>query len=327
MSKFIFILFILISITLRECFSQCLLYNEIKSATGYINGYSCAVEYENHFYLGGYGISDTDETVSNNSDYYSLLVKTDACGNTIWKKFIRDEVYGSMITSILQYDGYIYVMGGTAENARTGTAFIDKLNTDGEVIWQKIYRTKNNDINGANFFIDNNRIIVYGNHENVEGFLNMENMHLMVIDTSGFLLKEIEYNRDNGKSTFFKIYKQKWGYVTVSYVEINFKYGQDSILYEKGVLIGILNNNFEMISLDTIKSNYTTTLLSIDYNAQLNKYILHLACYYRSDSSHNQIAFLDSTGKLEKIIEDPYSPIFEPTNLISYKDGWVSCQI
>ncbi|MEI6881515.1 MAG: T9SS type A sorting domain-containing protein, partial [Bacteroidota bacterium] len=34
-----------------------------------------------------------------------------------------------------------------------------------------------------------------------------------------------------------------------------------------------------------------------------------------------QIAFLDSTGKVEKIIDDPKN--FLPSNIIAYKDGWI----
>ena len=315
-------MFVLLSIALRESFSQCLFYNEIKSATGIINGYSCGLEYKNNYYLAGCGYSDTDETVSNNSDYYSLLVKTDACGNTIWKKFIRDQIYGSGISRIIQYDGYIYVMGGTAENARKGTVFFDKLNEDGDVIWQKVYRSKNNDINTYDFFIDNNQIIAYGNHENMEGFLNMENMHLMVIDTAGSLLKEIEYNRDNGYSTFLKMFKTNRGYVAL-FGSDNFKYSKDSILYS-GSGVYFLNNNFDLIGMDTFKSNYYTGPSLIDFNPALKKYILHLTHWISNDTTHRQIAILDSIGKLEKIIEDPFEQNLTPQNLIAFDSGWVA---
>ncbi len=320
MNKFIFILVLLTSFTLRESFSQCLLFNEIKSATD-LSNYNRATEYNNYYYLTGLGIKDTNE-LNKNFSSYAVLVKADKCGNTMWKYFYDNEnsFYGNTVDDILAYDGYIYLLGGTQEQAAQGTSFIAKIDQNGKLIWYKIYRTNSNDITAYRFFLQNNTLVCYGYHEQRLNRPLLTNPYIMCIDTSGKMLWEKEHIQNNGQTRYLGIHSINKYFVGIIGPSFNYKYGKDSILYD-GVLTCILDSQYNIINIDTIKNGFGSGVNLTAYNPELKQITIYLKHYVSSDSSICQIAFLDSTGKVEKIIDDPYN--FLPNVVIPYRDGWL----
>ena len=311
------------TIALREGFSQCLLYSETKSASAY-SEYCDALEYNSNYYFVGGGVNDNDESIDLGW-YNAMIIKTDRCGNTLWKKFIGPiGTFDNIISDIVYDKGYIYIIGGTGEDASQSTNFIAKLDENGSLIWYKVYRTNNNDISCSKLLIDNEKIIAYGYHEIFNNIKFSFNMYIMEIDTAGNIIKEHEYYPNNGKTTIMKLYKKNLGYMAICGSVNNFRYGVDSVLFEGGTILCKLDDKLGIENIDTLKSQYNTNLNLIDYNAALQKYIIHLSKWISNDSSHRQIAFLDSTGKLEKIIEDPFEQNLTPQNLIAYDSGWVA---
>ena len=142
------------TIALREGFSQCLLYSETKSASAY-SEYCDALEYNSNYYFVGGGVNDNDESIDLGW-YNAMIIKTDRCGNTLWKKFIGPiGTFDNIISDIVYDKGYIYIIGGTGEDASQSTNFIAKLAENGSLILYKVYRTNNNDISCSKLLIVN----------------------------------------------------------------------------------------------------------------------------------------------------------------------------
>ncbi len=172
-------MFIFFSITLRESFSQCLLFNESKLANSY---YNHAIEFNNAYYMVGAGTLDNNEN-NYHSDFSAMVVKSDKCGNTLWRNYYDNKqgyFYNNTIYKAIGSDGYLYLLGGTQENARAGTTFVAKINEEGRLIWYKIFHPDENDITSSNFFIDNNQLVIYGNHEDKSKVPLQLKMFLMV---------------------------------------------------------------------------------------------------------------------------------------------------
>ncbi|MCX6186339.1 MAG: hypothetical protein NTU43_04970 [Bacteroidetes bacterium] len=231
MSRYKFILLIIFSLTLGEAFSQCLLFNEIKSASTQ-NGFFKAAEYNNNYYMVGAGIDVTDEKQAD-SYFNAMIVKTDVCGKTLWKKFIGQIGFlDNTLTDIICYEGFIYVLGLTTENSRQSTNFMAKLDLDGNLIWYQTYRTNNNDITCYRMILYNNTFLVYGYHEIFEKFPVTNNMFIMEIDTTGKMIKEHEYLVNNGRTYFGKMFKIRNGFLAFGAGNNGFRYGKDSVVYD-----------------------------------------------------------------------------------------------
>jgi len=296
-----------------------LLFNEIKSATTQ-SVYNKAIEYNNNFFIIGAGIKDTNEN-NENFSFNSLVVKTNSCGKVLWKYFYgKIGNFNNTFYDIILHSNYLYLLGGTEEEANTGTASVTKIDLDGNLVWSKIYSKFDNDILAANFFIENNQIIIYGSRE----FGSKSNIYIMKIDTAGNLIKDYDLFINNGITHLQRAFKIDSYYLGIASTDLDFKYGKDNIIYNSGLMLIKFDTNFNIIQTDTIKRNYRSKNKTIDYNPKLMKFIIALDNFVSSDSTHRQIAFLDSAGHLEKIIEDPYSPIYYPKNLIAYQDGWVA---
>ncbi|MCX6185561.1 MAG: T9SS type A sorting domain-containing protein, partial [Bacteroidetes bacterium] len=242
----------------------------------------------------------------------------------IWNNFYCKDLmagYDNTFINIIAYDGFIYAIGQTAEQASQGTDFIVKTNLNGDVIWYKTFRTNNNDITCSKFFVYKNTFIAYGYHEQREKRPILLNNYIMCVDTTGELLWEKEHFKNNGESEYRNIFPvNKNRFLGISAVSNNFKYGKDSVLFE-GTLICKLDSNFNILEADTLLRDFNTKTTTSDYNFKSKKIAIHLNHWVRSDSVFCQIALLDSTGKVEKIIDDPQN--FTPSCLIAYKDGWV----
>jgi hypothetical protein len=171
-----------------------------------------------------------------------------------------------------------------------------------------------------------NKIIAYGYYNYDLNQKTNFNSYIMEIDTGGNILHDKSNNLCLNESFegITKLYHLDSGYLCLMGIESNYYFNNKWNNYHWGMLNCKLNDNFNIISIDTFKSEYTTANNLTDYNVNIRKFIIHLTKRISSDSTHRQIAFLDSTGKLEKIIEDPYSPIYYPKNLIAYQDGWVA---
>ena len=312
---------IIFSVTLGEAFSQCLLFNESKLCN---SSYNNAIEYNGYYYIVGGGIDNPNE--ADYCNYFNaMIVKSDACGKIIWRKFIGQiGFYDNSVSQILCYDGYLYLLGLTSENSLQSTSFMAKLDMDGNLIWYQTYRTNNNDITCYRMMIHNNTLLVYGYHEVYENKPYTYNFYIMEIDTSGYLFKEHEYNMNNGRTYFGKIFKTTNGFLAFGGVNNGFKYGKDSFIYENGMVICKLNEALDIIKIDTIGSQIISSPQTIDYNPIIKKYMMHLSRWINNDSTYRQIAFLDSTGKLEKIIDDPFKYNVLPINLVAFKDGWIA---
>lgn len=122
-------------------------------------------------------------------------------------------------------------------------------------------------------------------------------------------------------SHIYKIFKANDGYICMVGVDTNYTFSGKTILYNWGALLCKLNNDFEITKIDTIKSNYYTYDKVIDYSPGLKKYIMYIEKWVSTDSSHRQIAFIDSSGKLEKIMDDPLN--YTPNQIIGYENGWI----
>ena len=311
MKKAKYIILFLCLITLRESFSQCLLYNESKLAA---TNYSTSLEYKNNFYFVGDGVNDSDET-KDYSNTNAIIVKTDMCGSKIWRKFYNHLGFDNGITNIIIIDGFLYIIGQTKENAYKTTSYIAKINANGDLIWYKVFNYKNDyDITFFGMLAVENKIIAYGYYNYDLNQKTNFNSYIMEIDTGGNILHDKSNNLCLTESFegITKLFHLDSGYLCLMGVESNYYFNNKWNNYHWGMLNCKLNDNFNIISIDTFKSEYTTANNLIDYNENIKKFIIHLTKIVSSDSTHRQIAFLDSTGKLEKIIEDPYSPIYYP---------------
>jgi hypothetical protein len=308
---------------LGETFAQCLFFNETKSASTE-STYFSSIEYNQNIYIIGAGVNDTDESQFN-SFFNAMVIKTDLCGKTIWKRFLgKINEIDNTLFDIMVIDNYIYVLGSTQENSNQSTSFVAKLDKNGLVVWYKVYFTNNNDINCSRMIYYKNRILLYGNHEINQPNLLTYNFYILEIDTSGEIIKEFEYLKNNGRTFFGKLFNINNGIIAIGAANNGFKYGSDSVLYENGMVICHIDSNLNLNKIDTIGSQLVSYPQLVDYNPNLKKFIMHITKWISSDSTHRQIAFIDSAGNLEKIIEDPYSPIYYPKNLIAYQDGWVA---
>jgi hypothetical protein len=268
----------------------------------------------------GIAVEDTDEFIVPLT-YISkcVVVKTDKCGNLIWKRFFGlDYAYESGL-NIIKIGDFLYVLGGTQEGARASTNFIAKLDEEGTTIWYKIYRNNNDDVTCNQMFVENNKIVIYGGREkkNVTGPI----MYAYAIDFNGKILWSKDYLINNPSTYFYRIYKINTAYLGISFTDDTLSIGKDTIRYNTGVLICSLDSQLNLLKVDTLKSGFFSGVNQIAYNTQLKQVILYLKHYENSGSSICQIAFLDSTGKVEKIIDDPKN--FLPSNIIAYKDGWI----
>ncbi len=319
MNKFIFILYVITSITLRETFSQCLLFNEFKSQCDF-NTYRHAIETKDNFYFVGDAIDDTDE-LAPKGKYISkcVVVKTDRCGNIIWKKFLGlDNAYESGLY-IEKIGNYLYINGGTQEGARAATDFIAKLDEDGNTVWYKIYRKNNCDISCSRMFNENNNLVIYGSREitDIQGHVKGVIMYIYAIDTAGKLIWDKEYFKNYPSNYFHTLSLINNGYIGI----VGISYNNNINKTIEGVLICRFDTFYNLKDIDTIKNSFYSGVNVIAYNSTIKKTAIHLTHWVNTDSNFCQIALLDSTGKVEKIIDDPQN--FTPSCLIAYKDGWM----
>jgi len=327
LNKFIFIFFIFISITLRESFSQCLLFNEIKSSYAF-NEYFGSVQLNNYFYFVGSGSEIEDETIpwydSNPND--GLIVKTDSCGNIIWKKTI-DSTHDLFPFQILSFDKFLYVLGMTSRGGRW-TTFLSKLDENGDTLWYRDYTKVSANI-GSRMFVDSDKLVLFGFRELLVGseFSNY-NPYIFSIDTN------------NGTVIFDKSYKDWYPLENKFDGFFNYLVKTDSNYIglatingpADNVIIFTLDNKFNVISKDTLLKKsvpvgwYFWFDRRFTYNSQSKKVAAFMNSLSSDKNDSNNFCFvvMDNKGKVEKTI-----PILEMVNdptrvaIIPFKEGWI----
>lgn len=140
---------------------------------------------------------------NNNRDYY--LVKTDSLGNFQWQKtygFVYDDVPVGITATA---DGNYLLAGGQVANATNGQGNITKIDTAGNIIWNKQY----GDLELDEFWwareLDNGDIAAIGSYRDTS---NMKDRGWIVrTDSSGNLLWDRSFQRHNDHS-YFRDFKQ-----------------------------------------------------------------------------------------------------------------------
>jgi hypothetical protein len=114
---------------------------------------------DNKIYMVGY----VDDTLQTNSDI--LLIKTDTAGNEIWKKKIGLTSWDETAISIDTLQGQLIIAGyKTPHGSWSPLGFVMRLDTAGNVIWNKTVNTNSGGGCGAKTLKDGN-ILVYGQYK------------------------------------------------------------------------------------------------------------------------------------------------------------------
>ena len=106
--------------------------------------------------------------------YDGFIVKTDSAANTIWATQIGSKGEDDLFNAAIDESGNLYVTGFIGVDAKNTSipntdVLVVKLNSNGEIIWQKQYGSDRTDI-GAGITINaNGEIYVIGSTEGVMG--------------------------------------------------------------------------------------------------------------------------------------------------------------
>lgn len=125
--------------------------------------------------VGGYG------------NIFSIIVKTDSNGDTLWSINEIDSISLThmFLSDILIDHDTVYILGSSGFSNLEGSIVIIKMNSDGEVYWIKGY----NDLYGSSFrgyygmFTTNNTIYIAGSPHNYEQMI-----YVFEIDKNGDLI-------------------------------------------------------------------------------------------------------------------------------------------
>lgn len=86
----------------------------------------------------------------------SFIVKIDSSANTIWSKQVGSTEDDELTHAAIDESGNIYITGDIGVNEKnTSDVFVAKLDTNGEIIWDKQFGTDSTDT-GANIVVDTN---------------------------------------------------------------------------------------------------------------------------------------------------------------------------
>jgi hypothetical protein len=105
-------------------------------------GYSVCAK-DDYLYITGYTESDIGQNPARGTDLY--LLKTDLVGKLIWERTLRGNEYDKGIDLFI-YHNEIYLLGSSnsndtlfSENIGSDDAYLFKIDTSGEIYWQKNY--------------------------------------------------------------------------------------------------------------------------------------------------------------------------------------------
>jgi hypothetical protein len=119
--------------------------------------YDAAVAPDGSVYIGGYSGSDDNARV----------IKYDSYGNLVWNKPYGSDTTNDFVNGIAVDDqGYVYFTG-ISYVPPSGPDYINtcKLDPDGNIIWQKVFDSGNND-DGTDIAVDKHFVYVVGTKDN-----------------------------------------------------------------------------------------------------------------------------------------------------------------
>ena len=127
-------------------------------------------------YLYVTGVTETFVGIEpNNHDASIFILKYDTSGDLIWNQ-IWDKNEYDLSDGIIEYDGYLYLIGTTSSTPGTNDVLLLKYDTDGSLIWNKTW-------NGGRAY----GIACYDNYLYIVGRINSD-VVLWKYDTSGSLV-------------------------------------------------------------------------------------------------------------------------------------------
>ena len=173
MSKFYFIILFLISIC-RVTFSQIVTPAWVDSIPGHHgSGFEVALGYDGYVYAAG--------SISLNAAYQKriALIKLDKAGNQIWKymsdTLVSAGLLGEAHALAISKNGYLYIAGTKSFTVgATEDMFLAKLNTAGQLIWERSYSgpfpQNNFDIANDVAVDDSENVYITGTRNNLNNF-------------------------------------------------------------------------------------------------------------------------------------------------------------
>lgn len=133
----------------------------------------------------------------NNFTHNGYLMKLDVNGNFQWQQIYMTNDFKIMNSIIELQDGIYIVTGGVHDySGDTLRAFLWKLNSIGNVVWQKKYMANNRICSGYEVNKTNNTYLIFG--QTVDSTGTKANTFFSTVDTSGNLIhtKIYEANRN-----------------------------------------------------------------------------------------------------------------------------------
>ncbi|MCX7909241.1 MAG: T9SS type A sorting domain-containing protein [Ignavibacteria bacterium] len=135
----------------------------------------------------------------------ALVFKTDSVGTLLWHKHYGTQNYEGVRDMVQSNDGnYIFVALTTSEDSQFDT-WVVKIDTNGNIIWQKSFGGKGNE-SPINIFNDNGTYIVIGTSDSFGD--GTKDIFIFAIDEDGKLLWAYNYP-DLYETTIMNSYKYK----------------------------------------------------------------------------------------------------------------------
>ena len=158
------------------------------------------VEQQNFLYSLGY----TNSLGDMNGDFY--LVKTDLEGNSIWEKTFGSAQLDVGYRIVKSTDGNLFLLGAT-EKANAGNRDIQlyKVDTDGNLIWEKSWGGAGQEIAETLIETSNSEILIAATTSSIGN--GGRDIYLTWLSAQGNILREKTYGRsgDDGASDLLEI--------------------------------------------------------------------------------------------------------------------------
>jgi hypothetical protein len=231
----------------------------VDTSIKYYNSANCLINFQSSFYSCGSLNKQHNSTTFKTS---GLVLKYNLEGDTVWTKLIpdADSLTERILYSIIYYNNHIYCTGvraATVNNVYKQAATIIKLDTLGNIIWEKLLPTVYMRNVGFYLVAHNNKIYVSGNQYN-----SIDSIHSFSfnIDENGNESNYREYFKTNFSALITKVFNNG-DYIVVGTSEFGpferasgylAKYNSSGVLiWEKEVMkfahwnFGIANDIFE----------------------------------------------------------------------------------
>jgi hypothetical protein len=147
----------------------------------------------NGFIICGYS------QTSNLSESIAWILKTDENGEVQWKQEFKTNIGINVLQRIIELDkeNFIAIGHTSAKGSGWQDGWVIKLNSNGEILWDKTYGTKNKDIFTSAVKQDNNIIIAGTTFVPIK---NTTDGWIVKIDKNGELLWNKTYGGEKGES-------------------------------------------------------------------------------------------------------------------------------